>query len=200
MNKSSNGQSDLEERGQAALGYPYPRGINTSMYVIYFKLIDKYIHMRLIFRIIVIFTGLLFLLSALASSDLVSDAEVITIRSPVEINSVQKLPYYVGISEETAGSKVLSMNLVIIPPGGKAEAHYHNGFESAVYILQGRVETRYGKRLAKSVINEAGDFILIPPNVPHQPRNLSQTERAIAIVARNDPNEQESVVPYEVAD
>ncbi len=156
--------------------------------------------MRLIFEIIAIFTGLLFLSSVFANDDSISDAEVITIRTPVEINSVQKLPYYVGISAETAGSKVLSMNLVIIPPGGQAEAHYHNGFESAVYLLEGRVETRYGKGLAKSVINEAGDFILIPPNVPHQPRNLSQTERAIAIVTRNDPNEQESVVPYKVAD
>ncbi len=156
--------------------------------------------MRYIFEIIVTVTGLIFLSSGFAGDNLISDAEVVTVRSPVEIKSVQRLPYYVGISEETAGSKVLSMNLVIIPPGGQAEAHFHDGFESAVYLLQGRVETRYGKNLEKSAINEAGDFILIPPNVPHQPRNLSQTERAIAIVARNDPNEQESVIPYKVTD
>ncbi len=56
------------------------------------------------------------------------------------------------------------------------------------------METRYGPRLEKSVINEAGDFMFIPPDVPHQPINLSETEAAQAIVARNDPNEQESVV------
>jgi uncharacterized RmlC-like cupin family protein len=44
------------------------------------------------------------------------------------------------------------------------------------------------------VVNEAGDFIFIPPDVPHQPVNLSNTEPAIAIVARNDPNEQEHVI------
>jgi len=88
------------------------------------------------------------------------------------------------------------MNLVIIPPGGQADAHYHDGFESAVYLLQGSIETRYGRGLRKSIITQVGDFIYIPPNVPHQPRNLSQTEPAMAIVARNDPDEQESVFPY----
>ena len=85
---------------------------------------------------------------------------------------------------------------VVIPPGSSAKAHVHKGFESAVYLLQGRVETRYGEGLKKSVVNVAGDFIFIPPDVPHQPFNLSDTEPAIAIVARNDPNEQEHVVLY----
>ena len=48
--------------------------------------------------------------------------------------------------------------------------------------------------MKKSVINEAGDFIFVPPDVPHQPVNLSDTEAAIAIVARNDPEEQEHVI------
>ena len=143
-------------------------------------------------------TGLILSLSVFAGDGQISDAEVVTVKSPVEIQSVQKLPYYVGISGETAGSKSLSMNMVVIPPGGQAEAHYHDGFESAVYLIQGRVEMRYGVGLAKTVVNETGDFVFIPPNVPHQPRNLRDTESAIAIVSRNDPNEQESVVPYHV--
>ena len=89
------------------------------------------------------------------------------------------------------------MNLVIIPPGGAAEPHLHRNYETAIYLLKGRVETRYGPGLRQSVINEAGDFIFIPANVPHQPINLSDTEPAQAIVARNDPNEQESVEPYD---
>ena len=75
----------------------------------------------------------------------------------------------------------------------------HRGYETAIYVLQGRVETRYGAGLRKSVIHEAGDFIFIPADVPHQPVNLSATEPAKALVARNDPNEQESVVPYDPA-
>ncbi len=126
-------------------------------------------------------------------------AEIVTIKSPVEIESKQRLPNFVGISEATAGAKGLSMNLVVIPPGGRAAAHYHRDFESAVYLMKGRVETRYGPGLKQSVIHEAGDFIFIPPNVPHQPRNLSASEPAIAVVSRNDPNEQENVVLYHPA-
>jgi hypothetical protein len=56
------------------------------------------------------------------------------------------------------------------------------------------VDTRYGDKLEKSIICQEGDFILIKPDVPHQPINLSVTEPALAIVARNDPNEQESAL------
>ena len=123
--------------------------------------------------------------------------EIITVRPTAETLSTQRLPQFVGISEKTAGAKALSMYLVIIPPGASAEPHWHKDHESAIYVLSGRVETRYGPGLKKSVINEAGDFVFIPPNLPHQPRNLSDSEPALAIVARNDPNEQESVVPYD---
>ena len=47
-------------------------------------------------------------------------------------------------------------------------------------------------------MTEAGDFVFIPAGVPHQPRNLSDTEPATAVVARNDAREGERVVPYEV--
>ena len=46
--------------------------------------------------------------------------------------------------------------------------------------------------------NEAGDFLYIPPGVPHQPTNLSDSEPAQALVSRNDSNEQENVVLYSV--
>jgi uncharacterized RmlC-like cupin family protein len=141
------------------------------------------------------------LFCSVASSPAAADPDVTTspapqqvmlIKSPPEILTRQKLPNFVGISAETAGARGLSMNLVIIPPGASAEPHFHKGFESAVYVLEGRVETRY-----ESVITEAGDFLFIPPDVPHQPVNLSETEAARAIVVRNDPNEQEHVILYD---
>jgi len=144
----------------------------------------------------ILMIGLFYTVLVFADKDRIIDAEIIVVHAPEKLKSKQNLPYFHGISSQNTNSRVLSMNLVIIPPGGQADAHYHDGFESAVYLLQGRVETRYGHGLKKSIINQAGDFIYIPPNVPHQPRNLSQTEPAIAIVARNDPDEQESVVPY----
>jgi uncharacterized RmlC-like cupin family protein len=122
---------------------------------------------------------------------------IVVVKTPAEILTRQNLPNFVGISAETAGARGLSMNLVVIPPGAAAEPHYHKGFESAVYVLEGRVETRFGPRLEQSVITEAGDFLFIPPDLVHQPVNLSATEAARAIVVRNDPNEQEHVILYD---
>ncbi len=120
--------------------------------------------------------------------------KIITVRPQGTHISKQQLPNFEGISAATAGSQHLCMHLVIIPPGGRAVAHYHDGYETTIYIIQGKAETRYGKDLEFSTINETGDFLFIPPNLPHQPINLSDTEQVIAVVARNDPNEQESVV------
>jgi len=124
---------------------------------------------------------------------------VVVIRPEAEVLTKQRLPNYVGVSGGTAGATAISMNLVVIPAGGAAEPHLHKGYETAIYLLEGRVDTRYGEGLRQSVICEQGDFIFIAADVPHQPVNLSHTERALALVARNDPNEQESVVPYDPA-
>jgi uncharacterized RmlC-like cupin family protein len=124
--------------------------------------------------------------------------KVVTVRPEETITTKQNLPYYVGISKETADAKGLSMNLVVIPPGASPIAHYHKDFETAIYLLKGRVETRFGENLQESTINEEGDFVYIPPGVPHKPVNLSETEPALAIVSRNDPNEHENVIPYEI--
>ena len=129
--------------------------------------------------------------------DLDLKGRVVTVRPEESIATKQKLPYFVGISQETVGAKGLSMNMVVIPPGGSPKAHYHKDFETAIYLLKGRVETWFGKNLKESMINEEGDFVYIPPGVPHKPINLSETETALAIVSRNDPNEHENVIAYE---
>ena len=105
----------------------------------------------------------------------------------------QGLRQFVGISGANSGARGLSMNEVIIPPGGRAQAHRHLGSESTIYLVSGTVKTYYGPCLERSVVNRAGDFLFIPADVPHMPVNLSATQPAIAIVARNDPNEQEHV-------
>jgi uncharacterized RmlC-like cupin family protein len=125
--------------------------------------------------------------------------QIITIRPDRTIMTKQNLPNYVGVSAETAGATALAMNIVIIPPGAAADPHYHDGFETAIYILEGSVRTLYGDGLRQETINHAGDFMFIPANVPHQPINMSATEPARALISRNDPKEQESVVPYVVA-
>jgi uncharacterized RmlC-like cupin family protein len=118
------------------------------------------------------------------------------IRPDRSVQTLQRLPYFVGVSGSTVGASGLSMHLVVIPPGARADPHIHVGYETGIYVIEGRVETRYGEGLTESVISEAGDFLFVPPGVPHEAINLSATEPARAIVARNDPAEQDKVVPY----
>lgn len=119
--------------------------------------------------------------------------DIVTVRPLATSPTRQGLRQFVGISGANSGARGLSLNRVVIPPGGRAEPHRHVGSESAIYLLKGTVETRYGERLERRVVNRAGDFLFIPAGLPHQPINLSATEPAIAIVARNDPEEQEHV-------
>lgn len=128
-----------------------------------------------------------------------SSEQIITVRPSSEILSRQQLPYFVGISQSTAGATGISMNLIVIPPGGAAQPHLHRGYETAIYILDGDVQTFYGPGLRQSTINQAGDFLFIPANLPHQPVNMNTDRPARAIVARNDANEQESVELYPTA-
>ncbi len=125
-----------------------------------------------------------------------SNEEIVVIHPQKSFISKQNLPNFEGVSAQTAGSKALCMHMVIIPPGAKAESHYHNGYETVIYVIKGNAKTVYGINLEKEIISGPGDFIFIPPNVPHRPENLSDTEEVVAIVSRNDPNEQESVVLY----
>ena len=125
------------------------------------------------------------------------EPDVKAVRAEREILTKQRLPYFVGVSGETVGARGLSMHIVVIPPGARAEPHSHRGYETAIYVLEGRVETRYGARLESTVVSEAGDFLFIPPGVPHEAVNLSASEPARAIVARNDPAEQDNVLPFD---
>lgn len=122
---------------------------------------------------------------------------IVTITPAKTDKTKQGVSQFVGISGKNAGAKGISMNKVVIPAGGSAKAHTHSDYESVIYLMQGRVQTFFGKDLKESVINETGDFIYIPPNVLHKPVNLSKTEPAIAIVSRNDPDEQEHVIVHD---
>jgi uncharacterized RmlC-like cupin family protein len=106
----------------------------------------------------------------------------------------QGLKYAVGISAESVGAQGIHMQLVTIPPGGRAKAHKHATHETAIYALQGESGVWHGERLEHHSIVKPGDFFYIPADVPHLPYNPSKTDNVVAVIARTDPNEQESVV------
>jgi uncharacterized RmlC-like cupin family protein len=125
-----------------------------------------------------------------------TNSKVQGIRPEQEVMTRQRLPYFIGISGKTVGANGLSMHLVVIPPGAKAEPHIHVGYETGIYVLEGRVLTRWGSKLENETVSQAGVFLFVPPGMPHEAVNLSSTEAARAVVARNDPAEQDKVEPY----
>ena len=75
---------------------------------------------------------------------------------------------------------------------GRANAHKHDGHETAIYVLSSESGMWYGERLEQHLIARAGEFLYIPANMPHLPYNLSASESCVAVIARTDPNDQES--------
>jgi uncharacterized RmlC-like cupin family protein len=115
------------------------------------------------------------------------------IRGGASFHGKQGLDYFSGVSAESAGSNGICMHLLEMPPGASAKPHYHEAHETAIFLLEGTVEMRHGPNLDHIMRSEAGDFVYIPAGVPHQPYNAGDT-LARAIIARTDPNEQESVI------
>lgn len=109
----------------------------------------------------------------------------------------QDLAYFAGISRQSAGATGLCMHLVTILPGSSAAPHYHEQHETALYVLSGEAGMWYGEGLREHLTVRAGEFLYIPANMPHMAYNPSESIACVAVVARTDPNEQESVVMYE---
>lgn len=116
------------------------------------------------------------------------------VQAGTEFTGKQGLNYRPGVSAETVGARGIHLQLLSIPPGGRAKAHKHLSHETAIYQLSGESCMYWGDKLENVMAAKAGDFIYIPANVPHLPFNPSATEPCVAIISRTDPNEQESVV------
>jgi uncharacterized RmlC-like cupin family protein len=103
--------------------------------------------------------------------------------------------YSPGVSAESVGSRALWLGSVTLPPGGgRTKAHVHEHHESAFYMLSGdEIELWTGDQLEHRETARAGDYLYVPPGVPHVAVNRSE-KPAVFVGARSDPNEQESVV------
>lgn len=115
------------------------------------------------------------------------------VRGDSTYDGKQGLTYFAGISAESTGARGICMHLLRMPPGTRAKAHLHEAHETAIYMLSGRAAMWYGERLDQHLEVSAGEYLYIPAGVPHLPYNPGPDE-AVALLARTDPNEQESVV------
>lgn len=116
------------------------------------------------------------------------------VRAGEAFQGKQGLMYAPAISAESVGARAIHMQLLTIPPGARAKAHKHASHETAIYALSGTSHMWYGPQLEHYMVVEPGNFVYIPADMPHLPYNPSQTESVTAIIARTDPNEQESVI------
>lgn len=124
----------------------------------------------------------------------VAKSTCVVVRPPADAHAGrQGVDVFGGLSAESVGATGLCMHVICIPPGATARAHLHRGHETAIYVLSGRAEMRFGTTLEEHLVAQAGDFLYIPAGMPHLPYNTSETEPCLAVVARTDPSEQESV-------
>lgn len=126
-------------------------------------------------------------------SDPLMPKKCVTVRAAESYRGKQGLEYFAGVSAQTIGSRGICMHLLTVPPGGRAKAHKHEGHETTIYVLAGEGYTLFGDNLEYAMLSRAGDIVYIPAGVPHLPVNLG-SEPLFGVIARTDPNEQESVV------
>jgi uncharacterized RmlC-like cupin family protein len=125
--------------------------------------------------------------------DMDTQGDCVIIRSAQSYDGKQGVTLASGVSGRTAGARGLCLHLVMIPPGTRGMPHFHAGHESAIYTVSGQNEVWHGAGLRNRTVVRAGDFMYIPPGVPHLPVNRGDVT-VIAVVARTDAEEQESVV------
>ena len=100
------------------------------------------------------------------------------------------------ISQATTGAVNIYMGLFRVPPGARSRPHYHEGCESAVYMLRGDLEVRWGDHLEQEVRIGPGDMVYVPPRETHILVNRSDSEPAEYVVARDSPTEDSVEVPW----
>ena len=96
-----------------------------------------------------------------------------------------------AIDTARAGAEKLWAGTVLIQPDAKTGAHHHGHLESIIYVVRGRARMRWGERLEFTAEAGPGDFIYVPPYVPHQEINASPDAPLSCVVVRSD---QEAVV------
>jgi uncharacterized RmlC-like cupin family protein len=96
-----------------------------------------------------------------------------------------------AITHVSTGANKLWAGTVTVHPNAKTGPHHHGKLESIIYVISGRARMRWGEGLEFVAEAGPGDFIYVPPFVPHQEINASQDESLACVIVRND---QEPIV------
>jgi uncharacterized RmlC-like cupin family protein len=91
-----------------------------------------------------------------------------------------------AINYARVGAQKIWAGTVHIHANAKTGAHHHGALESVIYVLRGRARMRWGDRLEYTAEAGPGDFIYVPPYVPHQEINASADETLECVLVRSD--------------
>jgi uncharacterized RmlC-like cupin family protein len=102
-----------------------------------------------------------------------------------------------AVNAARVGAQKIWAGTVKIDPGAKTGAHHHGELESVIFVVRGRARMRWGNQLEFTAEAQAGDFIFIPPFVPHQEINAADDAVLECVVIRSD--NEAVVVNLEIA-
>jgi uncharacterized RmlC-like cupin family protein len=91
-----------------------------------------------------------------------------------------------AINAARVGAQKIWAGTVHIQPNAKTGAHHHGALESVIYVVRGKARMRWGEHLEFTAEASPGDFIYIPPYVPHQEINASRDEVLECVLVRSD--------------
>jgi uncharacterized RmlC-like cupin family protein len=106
-----------------------------------------------------------------------------------------------AITQASAGAEKIWAGTVQIHPNAKTGAHHHGHLESVIYVVKGQARMRWGEQLEYVAEAGPGDFIYVPPYVPHQEINALAEESLECVLVRNDQDPvvvNLDIVPVEV--
>jgi uncharacterized RmlC-like cupin family protein len=90
-----------------------------------------------------------------------------------------------AVTTERTGAAKLWAGTVTIDPRAKTGPHHHGDLESVIYVVNGVARLRWGDKLEFVAEAEQGDFIYVPPYVPHQEINGSDDKELHCVLARS---------------
>jgi uncharacterized RmlC-like cupin family protein len=103
-----------------------------------------------------------------------------------------------AITHARTGAEKLWAGTVVVAPNARTGAHHHGELESVIYIVKGRALMRWGDHLEFSEEAGPGDFIYVPPYVPHQECNADPNEPVEAVLVRT--GQEPIVINLDVAE
>ncbi|HEX4345244.1 MAG TPA: cupin domain-containing protein [Solirubrobacteraceae bacterium] len=118
----------------------------------------------------------------------------------VKSRAERRSPFGMGgaaeVSPTTTGAENIYMGVFRVPAGAQSMPHYHADCESALYLLSGQLNMRWGEGLEHAVSLERGDMVYVPPRETHLLENPSEEQEAEYVVARDTADEHSVEVPW----